>query len=175
MKRIFVGVDPGIGGGIAAIDSRAHVILAVKMPATELDRFLVFQRLANLRDAINAGDGKGRANPIEIRAMLERVFSSPQMGVASAFTFGKICGQLEMALTAAAIPFDLVLPRKWQAELGAQTKGTIGKRAADKNISKRRAQALFPHHEITHAIAEALLIAEYCRRHFETRRLRQGQ
>jgi len=34
----------------------------------------------------------------------------------------------------------------------------------DKNVSKRRAQELFPEIKITHAIADALLIAEYARR-----------
>jgi hypothetical protein len=34
----------------------------------------------------------------------------------------------------------------------------------DKNISKRRAQELFPSLKITHAVADALLIAEYGRR-----------
>ena len=34
----------------------------------------------------------------------------------------------------------------------------------DKNVTKSRAQELFPELKITHAIADALLIAEYGRR-----------
>jgi hypothetical protein len=34
----------------------------------------------------------------------------------------------------------------------------------DKNVTKRRAQQLFPQLKVTHAIADALLIAEYGRR-----------
>ncbi len=34
----------------------------------------------------------------------------------------------------------------------------------DKNVSKRRAQELFPALKVTHAIADALLIAEFARR-----------
>jgi hypothetical protein len=34
----------------------------------------------------------------------------------------------------------------------------------DKNITKRKAQELFPEIKITHAIADSLLIAEYGRR-----------
>lgn len=34
----------------------------------------------------------------------------------------------------------------------------------DKNITKQRAQQLFPSAKVTHKIADALLLAEYCRR-----------
>jgi hypothetical protein len=58
---------------------------------------------------------------------------------------------------AAGIPYDLVLPVKWQTAMSCRTKG-------DKNVSKARAQQLFPDVKVTHAIADALLIAEFCRR-----------
>lgn len=92
-------------------------------------------------------------------AILERVSASPQMGVTSAFSFGKGYGGLLMALTALQIPFELVSPVRWQNALGCRTKG-------DKNITKRRAQQIFPNIQITHAIADALLLAEYGRRTF---------
>jgi hypothetical protein len=38
----------------------------------------------------------------------------------------------------------------------------------DKNITKRKAQELFPEIKITHAIADSLLIAEYGRRVWST-------
>jgi hypothetical protein len=90
-------------------------------------------------------------------AVLESVSSSPQMGVVSSFSFGRGYGNLEMALTAASIPFERVRPQVWQKALACMTKG-------DKNVSKRRAQELFPSIKITHAIADSLLIAEYNRR-----------
>jgi hypothetical protein len=87
-------------------------------------------------------------------AYIEQVHSSPQMGVKSAFTFGNGFGHLEMALTAAGIPFTRVRPQVWQKELGCLTKG-------DKNITKRKAQELFPSIKATHATSDALLIAHY--------------
>ena len=89
-----------------------------------------------------------------IHAYIEQVHSSPQMGVKSAFTFGNGFGHLEMALTAAGIPFTRIRPQVWQKELGCLTKG-------DKNVSKRKAQELFPSMKVTHATADALLIAKY--------------
>jgi Holliday junction resolvasome RuvABC endonuclease subunit len=76
------------------------------------------------------------------------------MGVKSAFTFGNGFGHLEMALTAAGIPFERVRPQVWQKALGCMTKG-------EKNVSKRKAQELFPSMKVTHAIADALLLAYY--------------
>jgi len=132
-----IGIDPGTNGGIAWIaDGKACV---EKMPDTLQDLWELF------RDIASEGD---------CRAYLEQVHSSPQMGVVSAFTFGNGFGHLEMALTAAGIPFERVRPQVWQKAMGCMTKG-------DKNVSKRKAQELFPQIKVTHAIADALLIASY--------------
>lgn len=144
--RFFVGIDPGKGGGLAVVDHLGTVVGTRKMPETE-------------RDLLDYLQGMTAEHPCAVRAMLERVSASPQMGVTSAFTFGKGFGGLLMALTAARMPFDLVTPQTWQQAMGCRTGG-------DKNISKRRAQQLFHSLTVTHAIADALLLAEYCRRYW---------
>lgn len=140
---IFIGIDPGLSGGIAILQDTGEVVCAVKMPATEQD---VFKVLSN--------SGRGW---VKRYAFIEKVGATPQMGVVSAFTFGRGYGALLMALTAAAVPFDQVSPVKWQTEMACRSGG-------DKNVTKRRAQQLFPSLTITHATADALLMAEYCRR-----------
>lgn len=97
------------------------------------------------------------ALPHRCKAYLEQVHSMPGQGVASSFKFGQGYGALEMALTAVGIAFERVTPQKWQKALGCLTKG-------DKNVSKRKAQELFPTMKVTHATADALLIAEWGRR-----------
>jgi crossover junction endodeoxyribonuclease RuvC len=147
---ITIGIDPGKSGGIAWImDGRACV---EKMPETIKDLWDLVQDIVTAR-------GKSPAERLtaacsECVAYLESVHSSPQMGVKSAFTFGNGFGHLEMALTAAGIPFERVRPQVWQKAMGCLTKG-------DKNVSKRRAQELFPDIKVTHATADALLIARY--------------
>ena len=79
------------------------------------------------------------------------------MGVTSSFTFGRGLGRLEALLTAHRIPYEEIAPGKWQRSLGCLTKG-------DKNVTKARAQQLFPGVKVTHYVADALLIAEYGRR-----------
>lgn len=141
----YLGIDPGKSGGLALLTEEGGFIDVTKMPDTEHD----------LRDLLEEWR---RYHPDDgCRATLEFVRSSPQMGVKSAFTFGQNFGMLRMALAAAGIPFETVTPAKWQAALGCRTGG-------DKNVSKRRAQELFPGVKVTHAIADALLLAEYGRR-----------
>lgn len=132
-----IGIDPGTNGAIAWITNGKPC--AEKMPDT----------LQDLWELLCEISSEGIC-----KAYVEQVSSSPQMGVVSAFSFGRGYGNLEMALTAAGIPFERVRPQVWQKALGCMTKG-------DKNVTKRKAQELFPSLKITHATADSLLIAEY--------------
>lgn len=93
-------------------------------------------------------------------AALELVHSTPQMGCVSAFTFGRGYGFLRGLLCAAKIPFQGVRPLKWQNGLACRTKG-------DKNVTKAKAQQLWPKEKWTHANADAALIAEWLRRNHD--------
>ncbi len=148
---VFIGVDPGVNGGIAIISETGAVQETCKMPVTDRD----------ILDALAI------VNPALARAMLERAHASPQMGVTSAFTFGGGYRALRMALTAIGIPFDIVTSHVWQKTLGCRSGG-------DKNVTKARAQQLFPSIKVTHAIADALLLAEYGRRQETGARLTPG-
>jgi hypothetical protein len=142
----YIGIDPGKSGAIAMMDfTDEPKIRTLKMKdATE-------------RDVYEFLDGPpGNLNGWSRCAVIEKVASSPQMGVVSAFTFGKSYGFLRGALTGCRIPFVEVTPQKWQKAMGCMTKG-------DKNVSKAKAQQLYPNEKITHATADALLLATYCR------------
>ena len=176
--NLFIGRDPGESGGIAFIpDNNPAKAWAVKMPETLGDlheqmeeiKQMAFDDVCEQMSAIprdefwrnfdiKAITPEAKLTPTaRVHACLEKVHSMPGQGVASSFKFGQGFGHLEMALTAAKIPFTYVTPQKWQKELGCLTNG-------NKNVSKSRAQQLFPHIKCTHAISDALLIAEYCRR-----------
>lgn len=141
---IFLGIDVGKSGAIAAIDfdGKTFVDGICKLSATDADVFAFIECVAGWGDCF---------------AMIENVHSTPQMGVCSAFTFGRSLGFLYGVLTATRIPFESVSPQRWQKSMGCLTHG-------DKNISKAKAQQLWPKQKITHATADALLIAEYARR-----------
>ena len=142
MIDCYVGVDPGKMGGIAWLTAR-------------------FSRAEGLskmtdRDILDMFVEIKRDWPLCV-AMLERVHAMPRQGVASTFKFGRIFGVLQMGLLAAEIPFREVPPHVWQRSLGCLSRG-------DKNVTKRMAQQIFPSQKVTHAKADALLLAEYCRR-----------
>jgi len=142
MSKLYIGVDPGKSGAIAFIPEDGEPWF-IKTNET----------LQDISDALNSAWGvNGR-----LSALIEKVHSSPQMGVKSAFTFGESYGQLTALLVAHGIPYDTVRPQAWQKAMQCMTKG-------DKNITKAKAQSLFPGMKITHANADALLIAEHCRR-----------
>lgn len=143
MNPLFwLGCDPGASGGIGIISPSGPS--AVKMPETEKD---LFDLLSDLQFA-----SEGR-----IFAVCESVHSMPGQGVSSSFKFGMGFGALRMALVASSISHEYVTPQKWQKTLGCLTGG-------NKNVSKAACQRLFPAVKVTHAIADALLIAEYGRR-----------
>ena len=142
--QTIIGIDVGTNGGIAWITDGKPCV--EKMPGSLRDLWELICDITN--HPRSTVDGR------KYKAYLEQVHSSPQMGVKSAFTFGNGFGHLEMALTAAGIPFERIRPQVWQKAMGCMTKG-------DKNVSKRKAQELFPSIKVTHAIADALLIASY--------------
>lgn len=144
MMAVFIGVDVGANGGIAIIDQNGAMLRATSMPETDQD----------LLDVLFWPSLEMPLLPV--RAVLEKVHATPQMGVTSAFSFGGSYRACRMALTAARLPFTEVSPMKWQRRMECLTGG-------DKNISKARAQQLFPNVKVTHYIADALLLAEYCR------------
>ena len=137
---MIIGIDVGKNGAIAW--TTLGDTLVEKMPETVKDLWDLIDEIAQ---------SAGTEVP---HCYLEQVSSSPQMGVVSAFSFGNGFGHLEMALTAAGIPFTKVRPQVWMKHLGCMTKG-------DKNVTKRMAQQLYPEIKITHANADALLIHEY--------------
>ena len=96
----------------------------------------------------------GNVDPV---AVLEAVNSMPGQGVASTFAFGRHYGFLRGLLVAYEVPWLDVRPAKWQTAMGCLSKG-------DKNVTKARAQQLAPSLKLTHATADALLLAIYCSR-----------
>jgi hypothetical protein len=157
----YLGIDPGQSGGIALI--RDVAVLATRMPATEGDvaRFFAQSLI-----------------PLGIRfCLIEKVHSFPEQGVASAFTFGRGTGLLIGLLLAHKIPFEEITPQDWQKILGIPPRVKKPRKPKPflqyppeesqtewKNRLRAKAQQLFPQIEITLATADALLIAETCRR-----------
>jgi len=152
-RRTFAGVDPGHqSGGIAIVDSLGNVIATTSLmgtktrPMTDRDLFdLLVEHSPSL-------------------AMLERVHSMPRQGVSSAFKFGASFGTCRTLLTCALVPFEQPTPGQWQKAMQCLSGG-------DKRVTRDAAQRMFPDAKVTHANADALLLAEHARRTYAARRL----
>ena len=141
---IIIGIDPGQSGGIAWIQTALispRVAGVANMPETEHDI------CAHLR-------GLAAAYGEPALVVLELVTPMPKQGLGSTWKFGQHYGMLRGILAALGWSHELIRPQRWQKALGCLTHG-------DKNITKAMAQRLFPGLTITHATADALLLAVY--------------
>ena len=155
MSEIIIGIDPGQNGGVAIhypVRVCGYGLLAA---ATFVTFSFSKQTEYEIRDWL---EEKLKDEPrARTFAYLEHSSPMPKQGVVSTFKFGQGYGFLRGLLVALKIPFETVRPARWQRTLGCLSRG-------DKNVTKAKAQELFPGIRITHAIADALLIAEYGRR-----------
>ena len=139
----IMGIDPGKSGGVALLTPDGSLVYVEKFNNKTLtDLIEVFQTMVYQYNCF---------------CYIENVHAMPKQGVVSVFKFGQNYGSLLTFLTCFKIPYEKVTPAKWQRALGCLSGG-------DKNVTKAKAQELFPGFKITHAIADSLLIAEYGRR-----------
>ena len=139
---LFMGIDPGHSGAIAAVGQ--GMVEICRLDETERDIWLWV---------------RARAERTRF-TFLEHVHAFRGQGVAGTFKFGTSYGFCRGLLIACEIPFTEVTPVKWQGLMGCKTHG-------DKNVSKARAQQLFPQVQgVIHQTADAMLLAECCRRHW---------
>lgn len=148
---MIIGIDPGQSGGIAWVATfDATLFGAVPMPETEADF------VQALRDIVH-DDGNSSVHPFCLcEAFVEVVHSMPKQGVSSSFKFGQNYGMIRGVLAALQLKRQFVTPQSWQKAMGCLTRG-------DKNVSKRRAQEMWPTFRVTHRTADAILLAEYGR------------
>ena len=151
---IYIGIDPGLTGAVAAIDGSSGFMAVWDMPTIGQGRgkTLDAEQLVYELDSLNLG-------ALSAIAIIERVASRPAQGVASTFKFGYGAGVIEGILAALPIRYRFVTPRQWKAHLGL-----IG---CDKHASRDKAASVFPaaadqlRRAKDHGRAEAILLAAY--------------
>lgn len=156
-ERVIIGVDPGVGGGIAVMYVKSGQILLKATPETDEEIWHYISSYSPLLTKLPtiamvekvAGFVGGKGNP-----------------GARMFTFGESYGAVRMALLAADVQTHEILsvtPRIWQEEIGIiKPKGTAYPKW--KSMLCRKARELFPDLHITLKTCDALLIAEFARR-----------
>lgn len=150
---VYCGIDPGLTGALAFLDTDLHLLSVHDMPTVKVatsDRtrqHMVPDRLADLLD------DKRPSN-----TLIENVHSTPNDGHVGAFTFGMATGIVHGVLAGLDLPFEKVTPGKWKKDLRVP---------ADKEEAMMVASRLFPRctalwsRKKDHGRAEAALIALY--------------
>lgn len=122
---LVVGIDPGLSGAIAILDTAGALHECHDMPT-----------------AGGLVDCSGLAAILSIAAqrpgshvVIEDVHSMPGQGVASSFKFGRTMGAIEGVVATLELPRSYVSPAKWKKALGL---------SKDKGQSRRRAVETWP-------------------------------
>ena len=147
-ETIYLGIDPGTSGGMAAMYANGALIKAVAWSSeSEAVDFI-----SNLQ-----GDELGL-----VEAVIERVGGfikgNPAPGSAM-FRFGESFGWLRGFLAGSRIAYCTVRPQDWQKGLGV-----IGEKAARKRSLRDIASQRFPDAKPTLKTADAILLADWLRR-----------
>lgn len=164
---IFIGIDPGISGAVASIDSVTGEIHILDTPVLEI---VVNGKKKHLQDlmAITLLLQQLTARE-ESLVTIEKVNAMPgtradgerhSMGATSAFNFGRGFGNWEGIVAALMLSSQQVHPATWKKLMMAD----MGK---GKDASRIRAMQMFPRaakdlqRKMDHGRAEALLMAAY--------------
>lgn len=157
---IYAGIDPGLEGAVAVIDTGDDPI--------DIDFHDTPTYQDGRRTRIDVGRCAGLIRTLQTAGLthvtIEKVTSSPQMGVVSAWSFGMGFGVWLGILAALGVPHALVSPQTWK-------KAMMGGEPKEKGASRVVAARLYPlqteeslSRKKDHNRADALLLAEYGRR-----------
>lgn len=154
MKQAYIGIDPGKNGATVVMRDGAGMDV-MRHKDYDLNGYCAAMREICLYNTTRI-------------CLIESVHAMPGQGVSSTFAFGRDLGQRETAVTASGIELEFVTPQAWQKEFGLIVRKQFGveplTKTQKKNKHKMVAQKLFPFIKVTHATADALLIAEYAKR-----------
>jgi crossover junction endodeoxyribonuclease RuvC len=146
---IVLGIDPGLSGGVAVVDSRSmEIVIGMRVP--------VFKwRTKKLIDVPVLHDFLSGVS-IDT-AVIENVGSMPGQGHVGAFTFGRATGAIEGLAMLLTPKVEWVTPQKWKKHFGL---------SKDKQASIDTAKKIFGdsyrwQFKADDGIAEAALMARW--------------
>jgi len=106
-NKIFIGLDPGIKGGITILDREQNIIDKMPMPIIgksdkQYDIWEIYAFIARYKNSF---------------AILEKAQPQFRDGSKQAFKTGYGYGVLQAILTGLQIPFQIIAPKVWQKKV----------------------------------------------------------
>jgi hypothetical protein len=162
---VYIGIDPGLDGAVAALDGDGTLIWVWDTPTITVPKAKGHKRMYQPRLMAEILDSyREKYGELRITVGMELVNAMPGQGVTSMFSMGRGVGTWEGIVAALRLPIEYATPQSWKKVM----LGTgVGK---DKSLSILRAQQLVPASSQFLKLkkhdgrAEAILIAEYFRR-----------
>ena len=149
--KYLIGIDPGVSGAVAILNSRGHLLDVFDAPTVEMKVGKALKRRISPEILVSL------LLPFtDASAWVEQVSARPGQGVSSMFAFGESYGLVKGVLT------NTATSNAWKKELQLN---------AGKDASRAKAAQMWPQKagEFSRVKddgkAEAALIAEYGRRH----------
>lgn len=159
---IIIGIDPGIGGAVAAVDERGNLLWVEDMPIRDAGKQ---SRKANEIDG-TALARLLRLHVPDIRcAVVEEVHATPKNGALSSFSLGDSRGVIRGVLETLGVPVERVAPVTWKSRYGLKFTREDSD-SAKKEASRACAIRLYPAcadlaRKKDHGRAESILLARY--------------
>jgi Holliday junction resolvasome RuvABC endonuclease subunit len=167
VDKVYVGFDPGLGGGVGAIHPDGRCLTLDFPTITYATGKKTRKGNAKKKQDYSGSAMRHLLDPVvefargcPIFGVIEHVQAQRKDTPVTAFSLGRSRGVLECLLWCNGIPYELVTPASWKPKM-------VGT-GSDKEASRLKAQQLFPAADLSlkkhHGRAEALLIAEFFRR-----------
>lgn len=160
INRRFIGIDPGLSGAIAYIDTvgwRTKSLDAFEVPTIIYNKRRVIDHMAL---CVLMDDLCGEPDFPVWAAAVEMVNAMPKQGVTSSFRFGMAFGALTQAISDKGVTTTVVPPTKWKRQFDL-----IG---VDKGAVREASRDYFNNPDLwpmvkDHNKAEAAFLAAYAR------------
>jgi crossover junction endodeoxyribonuclease RuvC len=151
MNKTFIGIDPGLKGGLAYITNQTIKAMPMPIAGNELDTKTIIHFLTEEEFPV---------------VCIEAVHSMPGQGVSSTFKFGFGTGMLHGIVRALGLPLITVAPQTWKKAILAGTDKSK-EAAIDYCMRKYPTLNLYPTErskKMSDGMAEAVCIAEYAKK-----------
>ncbi len=115
-----IGVDPGLDGALAVLH-RNNKVEVYDTPTNKITRGLTKKGKPRI---VRELDEEGWATIVDSvaqyfdEAVIEKVHSMKDQGVASSFSFGEVTGGMRIALTYSGLKVHRISPVKWRMAMG---------------------------------------------------------
>jgi crossover junction endodeoxyribonuclease RuvC len=164
-KSLFVGIDPGLTGAVALINSQGNILSIQPTPTLKVKKGKGTRNVYVESSMVTILDACRNAGTITMVG-IENVHALPGQSITSMFNMGVGVGIWWGIIASLRLPVTRITAQAWKKALGIPT-------GSEKSESAVRALQLFPRANLmksdrarveSDGMADALLIAEYVRR-----------